>query len=107
MKKLFILAIAICSLCSCAITTHSFYGNVTTFTPQGDTLQVWNNVLIQKSVGGYTTNAFKKFGVNFIDSTGRGIVIGHAVPFIIDYDTKAKVDTLSTPDYYEEPTYDN
>lgn len=105
MKKLFILTIAICSLCSCAI--QSYYGNITTFTPQGDTLQVWNNVLIQKSVGGYTTNAFKDFGVNFIDSTGRGIVIGHAVPFIIDYDTKAKVDTLSTPDYYEEITHDN
>jgi hypothetical protein len=105
MKKLFILTIALCILCSCAI--QSYYGNVTTFTSQGDTLQVWNNVLIQKSVGGYTTNAFKKFGVNFIDSTGRGIVIGHAVPFIIDYDTKAKVDTLSTPDYYEEITHDS
>jgi hypothetical protein len=105
MKKLFILAIAICSLCSCAI--QSYYGNITTFTPQGDTLQVWNNVLIQRSVGRYTTNAFKDFGVNFIDSTGRGIVIGHAVPFIIDYDTKEKVDTLSTPDYYEEITHDS
>jgi hypothetical protein len=103
MKKLFILAIAICSLCSCAITTHSFYGNVTTFTPQGDTLKVYENVLVQEHINGYITdNAFKSFGLNFTDSTGTGIVIGN-IPYLIEY----KVEVKTTPDYYEEPTYDN
>ena len=101
MKKLFILAIALCSLCSCAI---SYYGNVTTFTSQGDTLQVWENVLVQEHINGYITdNAFKAYGLNFIDSTGRGIIISNAVPYIVDY----KVEVKTTPDYYEEYTNDN
>lgn len=104
MKKLFILAIAICSICSCATySTINCYGNVTTFTPQGDTLKTWNNVLIQKSVGEYTTaNAVKEYGLNFTDSTGTGIVIGN-IPYIIEY----KVEAKTTLDYYEEPAYDN
>jgi hypothetical protein len=41
--------------------------------------------------------------LNFTDSTGRTIIIGNAVPYIIDYDTKIKVDTISTSKpYYEE-----
>ena len=104
MKKLFILVITLCSLCSCAITTHSFYGNVTTFTPQGDTLKVWENVLVQEHINGYITdNAFKAFGLNFIDSTGRGIIISNAVPYIVDY----KVEVKTEPDYYEETIHDN
>lgn len=104
MKKIFILAIALCTLCSCAVTTHSFYGNVTTFTPQGDTLKVWENVLVQEHINGYITdNAFKAYGLNFIDSTGRGIIISNAVPYIVDY----KVEVKTTPDYYEEYTNDN
>lgn len=104
MKKFFILAIALCTLCSCAVTTHSLYGNVTTFTPQGDTLKVWENVLVQEHINGYITdNAFKAYGLNFIDSTGRGIIISNAVPYIVDY----KVEVKTTPDYYEEYTNDN
>lgn len=106
MKKLFILAIALCSLYSCAITTQSFYGNVTTFTPQGDTLKVYKNVLVQEYINGYnTTNAFKNYGLNFADSTGKGIVIGHAVPYIIEYDVNTII--VETPDYYEEDIHDN
>lgn len=112
MKKFFILAISLCSLCSCAISntysTISCYGNVTTFTPQGDTLKVYKNVLIQERVGGYTTeNAFKAYGLNFTDSTGKGIIVGNAVPYIVEYEVEVKVDTISTPDYYEEYTNDN
>ena len=111
MKKLFILAIALCTICSCAISTYStisYYGNVTTFTPQGDTLKVYENVLIQERVGGYTTeNAFKSYGLNFADSTGKGIIIGNAVPYIVEYKVDVKIDTVSTPDYYEEYNYDN
>ena len=104
MKKFLFLTIALCSLCSCGITTHSFYGNVTTFTPQGDTLKVYDNVLIQEHINGCVTeNAFKNFGLNFIDSTGKGIIIGNAVPYIVEY----KVEVKTEPDYYEEPTYDN
>lgn len=106
MKKFLILTIALCSLCSCAISYSSIscYGNVTTFTPQGDTLKVYENVLIQEKVGGYTTeNAFKAYGLNFTDSTGKGIIIGNAVPYIVEY----KVEVKTEPDYYEEPTYDN
>lgn len=110
MKKLFILAIALCSLCSCAITTSSIscYGNITTFTPQGDTLKVYKNVLIRESVyNGYTSyssNAIKDYGLNFTDSTGRGVVIGN-IPYIIEYDV---IKTIQTePDYYEETIHDN
>ena len=108
MKKIFILTIALCTLCSCAITTSitSCYGNITTFTPQGDTLKVWKNVLIQETVtngyGANTNNAFKNFGLNFTDSTGRNIIIGNAIPYIIDYDT-----IHIEYDYYEEYTNDS
>lgn len=109
MKKLFILAIALCTLCSCSITSYSIvscYGNITTFTQQGDTLKVYNNVLIKETVGGYnTTNVFKNFGLNFTDSTGKGIVIGHAVPYIIEYDVNKII--VEVPDYYEEDIHDN
>ena len=112
MKKLFILAIALCSLYSCAISntysTISCYGNITTFTSQGDTLKVYKNVLIRERIGGYTTeNAFKAYGLNFTDSTGKYIIIGNAVPYIVEYEVEVKVDTISTPDYYEEITHDS
>ena len=90
MKKIiFSLLCFICS--SCSITT-TMIGDVTTFTQNGEILQKWEQVVLQDVVsssftGNYVNNnAFKTFGINFYDKkSGKYIIIGNAVPCIIEY----------------------
>ena len=80
---------------SCSITT-TMVGDVTTFTQNGEILQKWEQVVLQDLVssgfsGNYVNNnAFKTFGINFYDKkSGKYIIIGNAVPCIIEYTTKS------------------
>ena len=109
MKKFFILCFTAFVMCSCGTIqtyTAKYYGSVTTFTPQGEVLQTWDNVLIDETTTEYNTlygttsvsktSAFKKFGLNFIDmNTGKGVVVHTSIPYIIEYNTELET-TSST-----------
>ena len=70
-------------------TTTTLVGDVTAYTQTGEVLQKWNQVVLQEDTYGYTnTSAFKTFGLNFYDAkSGKHIIIGNAVPYIIEYNT--------------------
>lgn len=101
MKKFIVFCLMAFMVCSCSVTktlTETYYGRVTTFTPQGDTLKVWNNALIEEKTKEVSTlygttsykseTAFKNFGLNFIDrDTGKGVAVHMSIPFIIEYNT--------------------
>ena len=81
----------------CAITSTSMIGDVTTYTQNGEILQKWEQVVLQEvsssSFSGSYTNAtaFKTFGINFYDKkSGKYIIIGNAVPYIIEYSNNIK-----------------
>lgn len=113
MKKFIVFCLMAFMVCSCAVTntiTETYYGCVTTFTPQGDTLKVWNNALIEEetkevstmygTTSYQSTSAFKYFGLNFIDlNTGKGVVIHSGIPYIIEYNTDITIssDKSNTP----------
>lgn len=102
MKKL--IFCFVCTLCcSCAITTPTtttLVGDVTAYTQTGEVLQKWNQVVLQEETYGYgytNTNAFKTFGLNFYDKkSGKHIIIGNAVPYIIEYSTKSSKSSYSS-----------
>ena len=101
MKKIVIFIFIAVMLCSCGVSntiTKSYYGKVTTFTPQGDTLNIWDNACIEETtvvvnnLYGVTSvssvSSFKSFGLNFIDlNTNKGIVIHSGIPYVIEYNT--------------------
>lgn len=109
MKKFFILCLMAFVMCSCGTIqtyTEKCYGSVTTFTPQGEVLQTWDNVLIEETTTEYNTmygttsvskaSAFKNFGLNFIDmNTGKGVIVHTSIPYIIEYNTEQET-TSST-----------
>ena len=108
MRKFFILCLMAFVMCSCGTMqtyTKTYYGSVTTFTPQGEVLQTWDNVAIEEKTTEYNslygttsvaeTSAFKYFGLNFIDmNTGKGVIVHSAIPYIIKYNTEQE--TLSS-----------
>lgn len=94
MKKLFVIAIVLfaVSQVSC-VSTYSLRGDITCFTDNGEVLKKYENVVIES---GYNSpvygksvdnNSIKAYGLNFIDSTGKGVIIGNSVPYIIEYRT--------------------
>lgn len=95
MKK-FLFGFICLMYCSCAITTI-FIGDVTAYTQNGEVLQKWEQVVLleNETCSGYTitnNDAFKTFGINFYDhKSGKFIIVGNAVPCIIEYD-------ITTPD---------
>ena len=115
MRKFIILCLMAFIVCSCYSTktfVETYYGSITTFTPQGDTLKRWDNAFIEEetttietsSIYGSssyktsTNTAFKYFGLNFTDlDTGKGVVVHSGIPYIIEYNTsvegKAKIST--------------
>ena len=107
MKKFFILCLMAFVMCSCGTIqtyTEKCYGSVTTFTPQGEVLQTWDNVLIEETTTKYNTmygttsvsktSPFKSFGLNFIDmNTGKGVIVHSAIPYIIEYNTETSSST--------------
>lgn len=94
MKKLFVIAIALfaVSQISC-VSTYSLKGDITCFTDNGEILKKYENVVIESgyesSFSGKTvnSNSIKSYGLNFIDSVGKGVIIGKSVPYIIEYRT--------------------
>lgn len=116
MKKFivfFLMAIIVCSCGSIKTTTETYYGRVTTFTPQGDTLQTWDNALIEEKTTMVSTmygttstseSAFKAFGLNFIDrNTGDGVIVHKNIPYIIEYKTDVTTnDSVNTNNIADE-----
>lgn len=108
MRKFIILCLMAFIVCSCYSTktfVETYYGSITTFTPQGDTLKRWDNAFIEEEtttienssmygVSSYrakTNTAFKYFGLNFIDlDTGKGVIVHNSIPFIIEYNTSVE-----------------
>lgn len=86
-KRCFAMAVAAIIFCSCTYTT-THIGSITTFNADGSVLKKWDKVCLHEQSNNYTKgNAFKTYGVNFYDiESGRFIVIGNAVPYIVEYD---------------------
>ena len=86
-KRYFTLVVAALFMCSCSYTT-THIGSITTYNADGSVLKKWDKVCLHEQSKNYTTgNAFKAYGVNFYDiESGRFIVIGNAVPYIVEYD---------------------
>ena len=86
-KRYFSMAIAALIMSSCSYTT-THIGSITTFNPDGSVLKKWDKVCIHEEVNNHIIgNAFKSYGINFYDiESGRFIVIGNSMPYIIEYD---------------------
>ena len=116
MKKFFILCFMAFVMCSCGTIqtyTEKCYGSVTTFTPQGEVLQTWDNVLIEEKTSEYNsiygttsvskTSAFKNFGLNFIDmNTGKGVIVHTSIPYIIEYNTEQETTSSAKAEKIKE-----
>lgn len=87
MKKFLFLMVAMTTLCGCAYTT-THIGSVTTYNADGSVLQRWDKVCLQEQSRNYaTTSVFKPYGLNFYDIvSGRFVIIGNSVPYVIEYD---------------------
>ena len=75
------------------VSTYSLKGDIICFTNNGEILKKYENVVIES---GYDSpvygksidnNSIKAYGLNFIDNTGKGVIIGKSVPYIIEYRT--------------------
>ena len=94
MKKFFIIAIVLfaVSQISC-VSTYSLKGDITCFTDNGEVLRKYENVVIESGYESYgsgktvNNSSIKAYGLNFIDNTGKGVIIGKSVPYIIEYRT--------------------
>ena len=94
MKKFFVIAIVLfaVSQVSC-VSTYSLKGDITCFTDNGEILKKYENVIIESGYESYSSGktvnntSIKAYGLNFIDSTGKGVIIGKSVPYIIEYRT--------------------
>ena len=92
MKKLFVIAIVlfVVSQVSC-VSTYSLKGDITCFTDNGEILKKYENVVIESGYESYSSgktvnsNSINTYGLNFIDNTGKGVIIGKSVPYIIEY----------------------
>lgn len=86
-KRVLAMVVAAVALCSCSYTT-TYIGSITTYNADGSVLKKWDKVCLHEQSNNYTTgNAFKPYGVNFYDlESGRFIVIGNAVPYVVEYD---------------------
>ncbi len=95
MKKIIFLIATMCAVCSC--TTITCIGNVTAYNADGSVLEKWEDVEIS-SADVYSENSiFKSFGINFYDiKSDKFIVVGNAVPCIIEYTVSNKQETVKT-----------
>lgn len=104
MKKLFPLGITLLYMSSCISPYHQTVGDVIAFNADGSILNSWNSVILEEysmdAMGrkSATKNIYRTYGLNFIDpQTGKGIILGNAVPYIIEYQTENHVSDNSTP----------
>ena len=102
MKRYLALVVATLFMCSCSYTT-SHIGSITTYNADGSVLKKWDKVCLHEQSNNYTTgNAFKTYGVNFYDiESGRFIVIGNAVPYIVEYDIVKRNNNDSSDDIFK------
>ena len=86
-KRYLAMAVAAILLTSCSYTT-THIGSITTYNADGSVLKKWDKVCIHEQCNNNTIgNAFKPYGVNFYDiESGRFIVIGNSVPYVVEYD---------------------
>ena len=93
MRDIFIFCFAICFTSCVSITNWKMEGDITAFNQDGTVLRKWNNVILESGTSSelsgrqIVSSSTKYFGLNFIDpKTGKGVIIGNAVPYIIEYD---------------------
>ena len=101
-KRLLAMALATVILCSCSYTT-TYIGSITTYNADGSVLQKWDKVCLHEQTNNHTTGtAFKPYGVNFYDlESGRFIVIGNAVPYVVEYDIITRTGNDSQDDVFK------
>lgn len=97
MKNIYIFAILMVILSSCAVTTTTLVGNITTLSSDGTPIKTWENVTLSKETQFLSetesTNAMKTFGINFYDEeANKFVILSHAVPCVIEYVVDSKVD---------------
>ena len=98
MKKFFVIVITLLAVSqiSC-VSTYSLKGDITCFTDNGEILKKYENVVIEAGYESYGSgktvknSSIKAYGLNFIDKTGKGVIIGKSVPYIIEYRTDKPV----------------
>ena len=111
MNRTFILLFFVMiSLTSCT-SIWSIKGDITAYNQDGSILKKWDDVTIETGVsnalyGHQTANsATKLFGLNFIDPvSGKGIILGNSVPYIIEYNTSKEYDSY---DNQQQTEYSN
>lgn len=109
MKKFFVIVITLLAVSqiSC-VSTYSLKGDITCFTDNGEILKKYENVVIESGYESYgsgktvNNSSIKAYGLNFIDSTGKGVIIGKSVPYIIEYSTDKP--TLQNTSYNVMPS---
>lgn len=90
MKKILFLLATMCVVSSCAPIVKTCVGDVTAYNADGSVLKKWEGVELSSSssssFGRQESSAMKTFGVNFYDNDSKKfIVVGNAVPCIIEY----------------------
>ena len=106
MKRIYILCLITIYISSCASITPSNWsmkGDVTAYNHDGSVLKTWENVVIESGTSNtftgtqVTSSSTKSFGLNFIDpKSGKGVIIGNAVPYIIEYNTNKEYEQNNT-----------
>ena len=98
MKKLLFICCMGLLLQSC-VATYNIVGDVTAYNADGTVMKSWNDVTIASgdTWNGQTKSAMKLWGLNFIDpDSGKGVVLGNSVPYIIEYGTAHTKNTKNT-----------
>lgn len=101
-KRFFAMAAIAIMLSSCSYTT-THIGSITTFNDDGSVLRKWDKVCLHEQTNNHTIgSAFKTYGVNFYDlESGRFIVIGNSVPYIVEYDITKRKSNDDTDDIFK------
>ena len=87
----------ICSSCSSIATTVTTnIGDVTAYNADGSVLRQWKDVELSSTTSSVysvqETSAIKTFGINFYDvNSGKFVIVGNAVPCIIEYEAHSEV----------------
>lgn len=102
MKRYLAIIVAMVMFSSCSYTT-THIGSITTYNSDGSVMKKWDNVCLHEQSNNYTTgDAFKPYGVSFYDiESGRFVIIGNSVPYIIEYDIITRSSKEDADDVYK------
>ena len=104
MKKLLFICCMGLLLQSCVgvgvgIYNYNIAGDVTAYNADGTVLKSWDDVIIASgdNWSGQKKSAMKQYGLNFVDpDSGKGVILGNSVPYIIEYGDKKVNNTQNT-----------